>query len=248
MSKKIASECFVCLDCETTGLDPKEDRIIEVAAYRFTTDEITDKYQTLIDPQIPISLASAEFHNITDEMVKDKPVVEEVIPVLADFVKNSIIVGHGIDFDLNVIKYSAERKSIPFPFANNRVVDTLRLARYYGRCPVNSLQELSKHFDIDERVTHRAADDVSANIEVFRHLIKGFVYLEEIFGVLKRPIRMGRMPLGKYKGRAFSEIPLDYLIWAAKQDFDQDLLFTLRHEVKRRKGLFKREGNNSFFL
>lgn len=43
------------------------------------------------------------------------------------------------------------------------------------------------------------------------------------------------MPLGKHKGRTFDEIPLDYLLWAERKDFDQDLLYSIRLELRNRK-------------
>ena len=53
------------------------------------------------------------------------------------------------------------------------------------------------------------------------------------------------MPLGKHKGRPFSEIPIEYLLWAANKDFDQDLMFSIRSELKKRKSgsLFKQAAN-----
>jgi DNA polymerase-3 subunit epsilon len=53
------------------------------------------------------------------------------------------------------------------------------------------------------------------------------------------------MPLGKHKGRPFSEIPHEYLQWAANKDFDQDLTFSIRSELKKRKSgnLFKQASN-----
>jgi DNA polymerase-3 subunit epsilon len=53
------------------------------------------------------------------------------------------------------------------------------------------------------------------------------------------------MPLGKHKGRLFKELPHEYLQWAAHQNFDQDLLFSIRTELKKRKkgGLFIQAAN-----
>jgi DNA polymerase III subunit epsilon len=111
----------------------------------------------------------------------------------------------------------------------------LRLARLYGESPSNSLQVLRGHFNIQSEGAHRAMSDVIVNIQVFKRLVQKFRTLEEIQEVLSKPIAMKTMPLGKHKGRPFKEIPLEYLKWAAHQDFDQDLLFSLRSEINRRK-------------
>jgi DNA polymerase-3 subunit epsilon len=83
------------------------------------------------------------------------------------------------------------------------------------------------------------------NIEVFKRLAEKFPTVEGLFDRLSRPIGMKRMPLGKHKGRPFKEIPDNYLRWVAQADFDNDLLFSVRSELKRRKGgnLFSQASN-----
>ena len=87
--------------------------------------------------------------------------------------------------------------------------------------------------------------DVIVNIEVFKRLAKSYKTVEELFSILQKPIRLKTMPLGKHKGRRFEEIPIEYLLWAEKKDFDQDLLFSLRCEIKSRRkgGGFEVSGN-----
>ena len=72
-------------------------------------------------------------------------------------------------------------------------------------------------------------------IEVFKHLSRKFKTTEEALKRFKKPIQLKTMPLGKHKGRSFHDIPIEYLRWAAHQNFDQDLLFSLRSELKKRK-------------
>src|ERR1043165_8684703 len=91
---------FVCLDCETTGLDPKTDRIIEIAVVKFTFTEILEKFETLIDPECLIPEASIAIHHISQEMVKGKPKILEMLPHVAKMIGKHIVVGHGIKLDL----------------------------------------------------------------------------------------------------------------------------------------------------
>src|SRR3989344_2901740 len=83
------TEEFVCLDCESTGLDPHKDRIVEIAAARFTFGKISQEFETLIDPECPIPETSQEIHKISQEMVAGKPKIREVLPKLL-----SMISGH----------------------------------------------------------------------------------------------------------------------------------------------------------
>lgn len=231
----LSNEIFVCLDCETTGLDTKNDRIIEVACVRFNKTEILDSFESLVNPHIPIPEASTKIHNITDQMVKDSPSIEEVLPKVFELVGAKVIVGHGIQFDLDVIHEEAVRAGIEDPLYGRSAIDTLRLARLYGEAPKNSLSDLRQHFNIESMGAHRAMGDVLVNVDVFRHLSRRFKSLSEIFDILSRPIEMRLMPLGKHKGRLFKEVPLDYLRWAAHQNYDQDLLYSIRKELSRRK-------------
>ncbi|MFN0064633.1 MAG: putative quorum-sensing-regulated virulence factor [Chlamydiales bacterium] len=226
---------FVCLDCEFTGLDLEKDRIIEVAAIRFTFSGIIDVFDQMIDPEHPITAEAQAVHNISNEMLKGRPTCKKILPSFFQFIGNDLIVGHAIKGDLDMLEKEAMRASIPFPLQLSNCIDTLRLARHYGDSPNNSLSMLARHFNVPSEKSHRALDDVNMNIEVFKKLVARYKTLEQIEKILARPIEMKYMPLGKHKGRPFSEIPLQYLLWAARMDFDQDLLFSIHKEIKKRK-------------
>lgn len=231
----LKNDTFICLDCETTGLEADKDRIIEVAAVIFKGDEILNTYETLIDPELLISPESIEIHHITDAMVAGKPKIHEILPDLLKFIGRHIIVGHGIPFDIAFIGNNAKRLSIPCNISSQQYIDTLRLARLYGESPINSLEKLRQHFNIAAEGAHRAMNDVMVNIEVFKFLTQNYKTTEQILERLKKPILLKNMPLGKHKGRPFSEIPNEYLQWASNKDFDQDLMFSIRSELKKRK-------------
>lgn len=226
---------FICIDCETTGLDVNADRIIEVAVIKFTLESTLEEFESLVDPLITIPDVSIEIHNITQDMVTGKPKIEEILPQVLKMVGSHTIIGHGIKFDVDMIANAAERAGIPTTLRHNQLIDTLRLARLYGESPTNSLEQLRKHFNIQAEGAHRAMSDVVVNIEVFKYLSKKFKTLSQLFEALSKPILLKNMPLGKHKGRPMKEIPLDYLIWASHKDFDQDLLFSLQTEIKKRK-------------
>lgn len=228
-------DTFICLDCETTGLDPSTDRIIEIGIVKFTFDAIEATYEELVDPQMPIPEVSMAIHHITNEMVQGKPTIDLLLPQILKFIGPHIIVGHAITNDINFLCQSAQRHQIPCKLAAHPFIDTLRLARLYGESPTNSLEVLRKHFNIPDEGAHRAMNDVVVNIEVFKYLAKRYNTTEQIMNRLKSPIQLKAMPLGKHKGRPFAEIPIEYLRWAVHQEFDQDLLFSLKTELKKRK-------------
>jgi DNA polymerase-3 subunit epsilon len=240
-------ETFICLDCETTGLDAKNDRIIEIAVTKFNFSDILDSFETLIDPETPISETSMAIHHITPQMVQGKPKIQEVIPKVISMIGSHLIVGHGIHMDISFLAESAKRFDIPNSFEKLIFIDTLRLARLYGESPTNSLEKLRQHFNIEEEGAHRAMSDVIVNIRVFKYLSTTFKTTEQLLERLKKPILIRNMPLGKYKGRPFSEIPIEYLKWAARGDFDQDLIFSIKTELqKRNKGNRFEQSANPF--
>ena len=226
---------FVCIDCETTGLDANQDSVIEVAAVVFDAGQSYESMESLINPNCLIPETSIAIHHITQEMVSNQPTIDMILPRILELIGNHIIIGHGVKFDVDVLTIAAEKHGISCKIRNNLYMDTLRMARLYGESPVNSLEQLRKHFNIPLEGAHRAMNDVVVNVGVFNQLAKRYKTTEQLFEVLSRPIYMSTMPLGKHKGRPIKDIPLQYLQWMVNKDFDQDLIFSLRTELKRRK-------------
>ena len=67
----VKNDIFTCVDCETTGLDPDTDSIIEIAVIRFSFSEVLQSFESLVNPNRPISIESQAIHHISDEMVAD---------------------------------------------------------------------------------------------------------------------------------------------------------------------------------
>lgn len=231
----IESTTFVCVDCEATGLDSKEDRIIEVAAAVFQGGRILESFTSLVDPKIAIPKDSQLIHHISDEMVQGAPEIKALLPEIHRLVGAHPIVGHCIGFDVDLLNAAAVRGRIPSRVKSNAHIDTLRLARLYGGLTTNSLENLRAHFNINAEGSHRAMGDVLVTIQVFAQLVQPFQTLEQLLKRLEKPIEMKTIPLGKHKGRSFRDIPLEYLQWALGKRFDMDLQHSLLTEVRRRK-------------
>lgn len=241
----IHQDIFVCVDCESTGLDPAQDRIVEIAVARFTFDQVLQSFESLVDPECEIPQISQDIHKISSDMLQGKPKIAQILPDLLKMIDGHIIVGHGIGFDIALIAAEAKRHQIPTNIEKQKFIDTLRMARLYGESPTNSLERLRQHFNIEAEGAHRAMSDVIVNIEVFKYLCKSFQKTEQLLETLKKPIKLKAMPLGKHKGRKFDEIPIEYLLWAERKDFDQDLLYSIRSELRNRKrgGGFEQSSN-----
>lgn len=200
----------IIYDTETTGLRAGKDRIIELAAY----DPVRDKtYLTFINPGMPISPEASQISHITDEMVKDAPSFQDIIPAFMEFCEGDVVlVAHNNDtFDLLFMKAEFERVNQPFP--SWKFIDSLKWAkRYRPDLPKHNLQFLREVYKIAANQAHRALDDVKVLWEVFSHLIDDLT-IEQTFHLLNKPRQMHHMPFGKYQGKLLKEIPSDYVQW-----------------------------------
>ena len=117
---------FVAVDLETTGLDPRTDAIVSLAAIPFVERTPQPGLVTLVQPGRPIPPASTAIHGITDEMVVGAPPVRPALRALEDALGGDVVVGHGIAFDLAVI--GRERRAHRLAPLGNRALDTMCLA------------------------------------------------------------------------------------------------------------------------
>ena len=94
---------YTIIDLETTGLSPRCDEIIELAAIRVRDGEVTDSYQRLVKPKERISDFISSITHITNEMVAEAPPIEDVLSGYIDFIGSDVVVGHNVSFDVNFL-------------------------------------------------------------------------------------------------------------------------------------------------
>lgn len=166
----------IIFDTETTGLDPKVDRIIEIGGIEldnhFTTGRHFHVYINPGDRKVhPDALA---VHGITDAFLADKPVFAAIVDEFLAFIEGADLVAHNAMFDIGFINAEFERLGLP-PVATSRVVDTLALARRRHPMGPNSLDALCRRYGIDNahRVRHGALLDAELLAEVFIEMSGG---------------------------------------------------------------------------
>ncbi|AEJ19177.1 PolC-type DNA polymerase III [Gracilinema caldarium] len=94
---------FIAFDTETTGLEPKTDKIVEIGAVKFDRLGIIGRFSVLINPGIPMPAEAARVNGITDEMLRKQPPIEEVLPDFLRFIGKGILVAHNAPFDVSFI-------------------------------------------------------------------------------------------------------------------------------------------------
>ncbi len=163
---------FCVIDIETTGCSPASCGITEVAAARYQGGECTGTFQTLVNPGTAIPPEIVYLTGITQSMVLPAPRIENILRALLDFVRDAVIVGHNVRFDLSFLNGALAANH--YPTFTNRVVDTCRLARRLVRPEVPNcrLGTLSAHFGFANQPTHRALDDVRATADLLHLLLE----------------------------------------------------------------------------
>lgn len=173
------TDSFVCIDLETTGLDPKRDKIIEIGAVRVEQGEITGDWETLINPGQPLSKRIVELTGIHDEDLAEAGTIGELLPEALAFLREDVLLGHGILFDFSFLKKAAVNERLPF---ERMGIDTLKIARKYLKdLESRSLGPLCKHYEIPHRA-HRALGDARATVALYRKLTEEFFEKEEEAG------------------------------------------------------------------
>lgn len=124
--ESLLTEGFVAIDIETTGLDPRRDDVVEIAAVPFINARSQQAYVTRVNPGRPIPPDSSRIHGITDDMVANAPGISEALVKLEEVCRDKLLVGHGIDFDLSVL--SRIRQSYRLQPVTNAALDIMRLA------------------------------------------------------------------------------------------------------------------------
>ena len=168
-------DTYVSIDLETTGLNPKRDRIIEIGAIRVERGEIREEFSTFVNPGRKLEERITELTGIRDEDLAEAPELDEVFPKLLEFMGDFPLLGHSILFDYSFLKKAAVDRKLTF---ERSAVDTLQIARkYLPDLPHRNLEYLCRYYEIPHHA-HRALEDAKATDRLFRKLAELF-YEEE---------------------------------------------------------------------
>ena len=162
---------YVVFDIETTGIGATRCKIIEIGAVRINKEgEVTGRFSEFINPGVPIPYKIQQLTSITDEMVKNAPPVEEILPKFFEFSEGAMLVAHNANFDTSFIKENAKRLGLNYNFT---ALDTMTLA--YIMIPElgrYNLDRLCKYFGVVNAHHHRACDDADVTAKIFVKLLQ----------------------------------------------------------------------------
>jgi len=166
----------IVFDTETTGLDSRADRVIEIGGVELVNRFPTGRsFHVYINPQgREVNPEALAVHGISNADLADKPIFEAIVEEFMEFIDGARLVAHNASFDLGFINAEFERCGHP-PVEAHRVIDTLAIARRKHPMGPNSLDALCRRYGLDNshRTKHGALLDSELLAEVYIELIGG---------------------------------------------------------------------------
>jgi len=160
------------VDVETTGLSVTYDRIIEIGIVRVTDNSVTDKFSTLINPQMYISPLISQITGISKKDIKNAPLFEDVEKDVAKLLDGCVFVAHNVRFDYGFIKNEFRRCDMPF---STKMFCTAKLSRsLFPHERKHNLDAIIQRFGFVCENRHRAFDDAYLLWEFYKTLQKEF--------------------------------------------------------------------------
>jgi DNA polymerase-3 subunit epsilon len=168
----------ICLDTETTGLNPRDGhRIIEVACIELVNRRLTGHHlHKYVHPERDIDAGAQAVHGITLEFLADKPKFADIADEFLEFINGAQLIIHNAPFDLGFLNAELDRLGrVPVETVCSGVIDTLKDAKALHPGKRNSLDALCERYDIDNsgRTLHGALLDTELLAEVYLAMTRG---------------------------------------------------------------------------
>ena len=162
---------FVVFDLETTGAKAPPCRVTEIGAWKVKNGEVTDEFQTLVNPETPIPPFIVQLTGITDEMVAGAPKFADIAIDFLEFIGDSVLVAHNSGFDMRFLNHEISRVFPEYRVANPCLC-TVQLSRKLVPETVNhKLKTMAEFYKLDLTNHHRASADAHATAHIFINLL-----------------------------------------------------------------------------
>ena len=168
-------DTYVAVDIEATGISPNKSRIIEIGAIKVIDGVAIEKFNTLMNPCVPLTDEITNLTGITFDMVNSAPKAREVLEEFLEFIKGYVWLGHSINSDYGYIKAElCKNNMLPNGFKIYGY-DTLAISRMVlPNLEKKSLKAMCEYYKIDNKSEHRALGDVEATIKLYSLLKNDF--------------------------------------------------------------------------
>lgn len=194
------SDTYAVIDIETTGGQPRRDKIIEIGVILYDGEKELDRFESLVDPGIAIPPHITRLTGITSQMVEDAPKFYEIAKRIVEITQGAVFVAHNVRFDYNFIReefarlgYVYTRKQLCTKRLAKKSIDGLRSY---------SLESLIHYFNIKVKNRHRALDDAYAASVVLDQILNKQNNAAMALDLIHQGVKESRLP---------ASITLDYL-------------------------------------
>ncbi len=237
------SQRYAVVDIETTGGDPRRDKITEIGIVIMEDQEQVDKYSTLINPERSIPEFITRITGITNEMVASAPKFYEVAKEIVQKTEGAIFVAHNVRFDYQFLQN--EFKQLGYTFSKRKLC-TVRLSRrVWPGLPSYSLGNLIKHFEIEVSARHRALDDAYAASEVLKSALESANTKKEIRQLVSEGVALTRLPT-QLKQEDILTLPEECGVYYFKDAHDNIVYIGKSKSIQKRvKQHFSKEGRKA---
>ena len=167
------ADSYVAIDLETTGIGAKREKITEIGMVKVENGAVTETYHTMVNPGRPIPAHITELTGIDDHMVKDAPMIQEVIGEVIAFCGELPVLGHQIMFDYGFLVQAAVNGKLRF---ERKGIDTLKLCRKF--MPPEEKKNLAAacaYFHAAQDTAHRALSDAMAAHELYQAMKRQYL-------------------------------------------------------------------------
>ncbi len=225
------------IDLETTGVNLSTDRIIDIAIVKIMPDGKRLVKRKLLNPEMPIPVASTEVHGITDAMVRDAPTFKQVANEIRQFIEQADLAGYNSNrFDVPMLAEEFLRASLDFDLSDRRLVDVQKIFHQMEQRTLSAAYKFYCNALLEN--AHSAEADASATWEVLQAQLLRYPQLgNSVESILKQigeenTVDFARRMImengkevfnfGKHKGRVVAEVlkaEPQYYDWMMKGDF-----------------------------
>ena len=185
---KFMDKPFVVFDFETTGLDTRTARIIEIGAIKFLRKKEIARFSQLISPGIPLPKEITRITGIDESMLAGKPPIQNVLPAFHDFLRGSIGVAHNAEYDVGMMFHESNRLGISCDYT---VICTLKMARALLKLESRNLDSLSRHYNLQFESRHRSIGDILVTAQVLWNILEEHPELQTMADLLPYRETMG---------------------------------------------------------
>lgn len=182
---------YAIVDIETTGGYASANAITEIAIAIHDGNKTVDFFETLINPQMPIPKYVQALTGISNAMISQAPLFEEVAGKIHKLLHDKVFVAHNVNFDFSFVKYQLAQAGFD---SDCKKLCTVRLGRkILPGFASYSLGKLCRSLDIEVEQRHRAGGDTKATVKLFEHILRND-YAREIGKMLKGKAKEQHLP------------------------------------------------------